>query len=45
MRVTNSSTYRNYTTSLNSVHLKLNKSMTKISSGAAYETAARQKNR
>ena len=40
MRVTNSSTYRNYTTSLNSVHLKLNKSMTKISSGAAYETAA-----
>ncbi len=40
MRVTNSSTYRNYTTSLNSVHLKLNKSMTKISSGAAYEAAA-----
>lgn len=40
MRVTNASTYRNFTTSVNNVHLKLNKSMNKISSGEAYETAA-----
>lgn len=40
MRVTNASTYRKFTSSVNDVHLKLNKSMNKITSGAAYETAA-----
>ena len=40
MRVTNVSLYRNYTSSVNDVHVRLNKSMNKISSGAAYETAA-----
>ena len=40
MRVTNSSTYRNYTTSVNNVHANLNKSLTKISSGREYESAA-----
>lgn len=40
MRVTNASTYRNFTSSVNSVHLSLNKSMNKISSGEAYENAA-----
>lgn len=40
MRVTNAATYRNFTTSVNNVHLALNKSMNKISTGAAYETAA-----
>lgn len=40
MRVTNASTYRNFTTSVNSVHLALNKSMNKISSGELYESAA-----
>lgn len=40
MRVTNVSLYRNYTASVNDVHVRLNKSMNKISSGAAYETAA-----
>lgn len=40
MRVTNSSTYRNYTTSVNNVHANLNKSLNKISSGREYETAA-----
>jgi len=40
MRVTNASTYRNFTTSVNQVHLNLNKSMNKISSGEAYESAA-----
>ena len=40
MRVTNASTYRKFTSSVNNVHLKLNKSMNKITSGAAYETAA-----
>lgn len=40
MRVTTSSTYRNFTTSVNNVHLNLNKSMNKISSGEAYENAA-----
>lgn len=40
MRVTTGSTYRNFTSSVNDVHLKLNKSMNKITTGAAYETAA-----
>ncbi len=40
MRVTNSSTYRNYTTSVNNVHANLNKSLNKISSGREYESAA-----
>lgn len=40
MRVTNSTIYRKYTTSVNEVHSNLNKAMNKISSGAAYETAA-----
>lgn len=40
MRVTNASTYRKFKSSVNNVHLKLNKSMNKITSGAAYETAA-----
>lgn len=40
MRVTNSSTYRNYTTSVNNVHANLNKSLNKISSGREYENAA-----
>lgn len=40
MRVTNTSAYRNYASSLNSVHSKLIKSWNKISSGKAYESAA-----
>lgn len=40
MRVTTTSTYRNYTNSVNSVHSKLNKSMAKIYSGKAYQSAA-----
>lgn len=40
MRVTNSTTYRNFTSSINDVHSKLNKSMNKVSSGKAYENAA-----
>lgn len=40
MRVTNATTYRKFTSSVNDVHVKLNKSMNKITSGAAYETAA-----
>lgn len=40
MRVTNSSSYRNFTNSINDVHSMLNKSMNKVSSGKAYETAA-----
>lgn len=40
MRVTNASTYRNYTSQVNSVHANLNKSLNKISSGKAYESAA-----
>lgn len=40
MRVTNTATYRNFSTSVNDVHSKLNKSMNKVSSGRAYETAA-----
>lgn len=39
MRVTTSATYRKFNSSLNSVHSKLNKSMNKISSGKAYESA------
>ena len=34
MRVTTGSTYRNFTSSVNNVHLKLNKSMNKITTGA-----------
>lgn len=40
MRVTDSALYRKYTTSVNDVHAQFNKSMNKISSGAAYESAA-----
>lgn len=40
MRVTNSATYRNFTTSVNDVHAQLNRSMNKISSGKQYENAA-----
>lgn len=40
MRVVNSTTYRNFTNSVNDVHSKLNKSMNKVSSGKAYENAA-----
>lgn len=40
MRVINSSTYRNFTNSINDVHSMLNKSLNKVSSGKAYETAA-----
>lgn len=40
MRVTNASTYRNFTSSVNNVHLALVKSWNKVSSGEAYETAA-----
>lgn len=40
MRVTNSSYYRNFNNSINDVHNMLNKSMNKVSSGKAYETAA-----
>lgn len=40
MRVTNSATYRNFTTSVNDVHAQLNRSMNKISSGRQYENAA-----
>lgn len=40
MRVTNSSTYRNFTSSINEAHSMLNKSMEKVSSGKAYESAA-----
>ncbi len=39
-RVTNASTYRNFTSSVNNVHLALNKSMNKVSSGERYESAA-----
>lgn len=40
MRVTNTNMYRKYATAVNDVHDKLNKSMNKISSGAAYEAGA-----
>lgn len=40
MRVVNSTTYRNFTTSVNDVHSKLNKAMNKVSSGNAYESAS-----
>ncbi len=40
MRVTNASVYRNYTTSMNNVQARLNKSFNKVSSGKAYESAA-----
>ena len=40
MRVVNSSIYRNYTNSMNSVQLRLNKSINKVSSGREYEAAA-----
>ena len=40
MRVTNSSTYRNFTSSVNDVHARLNKSFNKVSSGEQYENAA-----
>lgn len=40
MRVTSTATFRNTTASVNDVHNRLNKSMNKISSGKAYETAA-----
>lgn len=40
MRVTSSATFRNFSASVNDVHNRLNKSMNKISSGRAYETAS-----
>lgn len=40
MRVTNSMMYRNFTSSTNTVHSRLNKSFNKISTGAEYEAAA-----
>lgn len=40
MRVTNSATFRNFSSSVNDVHGRLNKSMNKLSSGKAYEAAA-----
>ncbi len=40
MRVTNANTTRNFTSSINDVHYKLNKSMNKVSTGKAYESAA-----
>ncbi len=40
MRVTNSATYRNFTSSANDVHARLNKSFQKVSSGEAYERKA-----
>lgn len=40
MRVVRSSVYRKYTSSLNDLQSNLAKSMNKVSSGAAYETAA-----
>ncbi len=40
MRVTNASTYRNYTSQVNTVHANLNKSFNKLSSQKAYESAA-----
>lgn len=40
MRVTNTSIYRNYTNSMNNVQIRLNKSLNKIGTGKAYESAA-----
>lgn len=40
MRVTNASTSRNFSASVNEVHQRLNKSMDKISTGKAYSAAA-----
>lgn len=40
MRVTNTSIYRNYTNSMNNVQARLNKSLNKIGTGKAYESAA-----
>lgn len=40
MRVVTTATYRNFASSVNDVHERLNKSMNKISSGKAYESAA-----
>lgn len=40
MRVTNNATFRNFRSSVNDVHGRLNKSMNKISSRKAYEAAA-----
>lgn len=40
MRVTTTTTYRNYTNSVNEVHNRLNKSMKKVETGKAYESAA-----
>lgn len=40
MRVTNANTYRNFTSSVNNVHLTLNKSMNKITTRRAYEAAS-----
>ncbi len=40
MRVTNTSTIRNFNASVNEAHRRLNKSMNKVTSGAAYESAA-----
>lgn len=40
MRVTNAAMYRNFSSSINSVHSDLNKSMNRVSSGKQYESAA-----
>lgn len=40
MRVTNAAVYKKFTTSANDVHARLIKSFNKVSSGAAYESAA-----
>ena len=40
MRVTNTSTNRNFTSGINDVHSKLIKSFNKLSTGKAYEAAA-----
>lgn len=40
MRVTNNTVYKNFSSSVNDVHSRLNKSMNKVSSGKAYESAA-----
>ena len=40
MRITTNATYRKFTSSVNDVHSRLNKSFNKITSGAAYEAAA-----
>ncbi len=40
MRITTTTTYRNYTNSVNEVHGRLNKSMKKVETGKAYDSAS-----